>query len=79
MKNKQSLAAVTTESQEERPRNIQSRNTAVSRIQEDYISHMSEEIERRVTKKMPEELTRTESQILGALSKLDEFLLNPQV
>ena len=36
-------------------------------------------IEGRVTKKLSKEFSRTESRILGALSKLDEFLLNPQV
>ena len=40
---------------------------------------MSEEIEGRVTKKLSKEFSRTESRILGALSKVDEFLLNPQV
>ena len=33
----------------------------------------------RVTKKLSKELNKTESGILGALSKLDELLLNPQV
>ena len=45
----------------------------------EYISQLSEEIERRVTKKLSKEFSRTESRILGALSKLDDFLLNPQV
>ena len=45
----------------------------------EYISQVSEEIEGRVTKKLSQEFSRTESRILGALSKLDEFLLNPQV
>ena len=44
-----------------------------------YISQVSEEIEGRVTKKLSKEFSKTESRILGALSKLDEFLLNPQV
>ena len=38
---------------------------------------MSEEIEGRVTEKLSQEFSRTESRILGALSTLDEFLLNP--
>ena len=46
---------------------------------QDYISQVSEEIEGRVTKKLSKEFSKTESRILGALSKLDEFLLNPQV
>ena len=43
---------------------------------EDYITQVSEEIEGRVTKKLSQELSRTESRIFGVLSKLDEFLLN---
>ena len=46
---------------------------------QEYISQVSEDIEGRVTKKLSKEISRTESHILGALSKLDEFLLNPQV
>ena len=36
------------------------------------------EIESGVNKKQSQELSRTESHFLGALSKLDEFLLKPQ-
>ena len=32
-----------------------------------------------MTKKLSKEFSKTESRILGALSKLDEYLLNPQV
>ena len=78
LRNKRKLAAVTRETQEENPRNGQSRNTSVPRINEEYITQVSEEIEGRVTKKLSQELNRTESRILGALSKLDEFLLNQQ-
>ena len=46
---------------------------------EEHIAQFFEEIERRVTKILSKEFSRTESRILGALSKLDEFLLNPQV
>ena len=46
---------------------------------QEYISQVSEEIEGRVTKKLSKEFSRTESRILGALPKLDEFLLNLQV
>ena len=48
-------------------------------LTQDYISQVSEEIEGRVTKRLSKEFSRTESWILGALSKLDEFLLSPQV
>ena len=79
LRNKRKLAAITRETQEEHPWNGQSRNTFVPRINEDYITQVSEEIEGRVTKKLSQEFSRTESRILGALSKLDEFLLNPQI
>ena len=36
-------------------------------------------MEGRVSKKLSQEFSRTESRILGALSKLDEFLLNQQI
>ena len=78
LRNKRKLAAVTRETQEENPRNGQSRNTSVPRINEEYITQVSEQIEGRVTKKLSQEFSRTESRILGALSKLDEFLLNQQ-
>ena len=45
---------------------------------QEYISQFSEEIEGRVTKKPSKEFSRTESRILGALFKIDEFLLKPQ-
>ena len=73
------MAAVTRETQEEHPRNCQSRNTSIPRINEEYITQVSVEIEGRVTKKMSQEFNRTESRIFVALSKLDEFLLNPQI
>ena len=79
LRNKQKLAAATRETQEENPRNGQSRNTSVPRINEEYITQVSEQIEGRVTKKLSQEFSRTDSRILGALSKLDEFLLNQQI
>ena len=79
LKNKRKLAAVTRETQEEHPRNGQSRNTSVPKINEEYNTQVSEEIEGRVTKRLSQEYSRTESRILGALSKLDEFLLNQQI
>ena len=83
LRNKRKLAAVTRETQEEHARNGQSRNTSVLRINEEYItlniSQVSEEIEGTVSKKRSQEFSRTESRILGALSKLDEFLLNQQI
>ena len=79
LRNKRKLAAVTREIQEENPRNGQSRSTSVPRINEEYITKVSEQIEGRVTKKLSQEFSQTESRILGALSKLDEFLSNQQI
>ena len=79
LRNKRKLAAVTRETQEEHPRNGQSRNTSVPRINEEHITQLSEQMEGRVTKTLSQEISRTESRILGALSKLDEFLLNQQI
>ena len=79
MRNKRKLAAVTRETEEEHPTSGQSRNTSVPRINEEYIRQISEVSEGRFTKKLSQEFGRTESRILGALSKLDEFLLNPQI
>ena len=79
LRNKRKLAAVTRETQEENPRNGQSRNTSVPRINEEYITQVSEEIEGRITKKLSQEFNRIESHISDALSKLDEFLSNQQI
>ena len=77
--NKRKLAALARDNQEGSHRNSQSQNPTVSRINEEYITQVSEEIEGRVTKTLSQDFSRTESRILGALSKLDDFLLNPQV
>ena len=79
LRNKRKLADVTRELQEENPRNGQSRNTSVPRINEEYFTQVSEEIEGRVSKKLSQEFSRTESRILGALSKLDKFHSNQQI
>ena len=79
LRNKRKLAAVTRKTQEEHPRNGQSRNTPVPRINEEYITQVSEEIEGRIIKKLSQEFNRIESRISDALSKLDEFLLYQQI
>ena len=53
-------------------------NTFAPGITEEYITQVSEEIEGKVTKKLSQLFNRTESGILGALSKLVELLLDPQ-
>ena len=78
LRDKRKLAAMAKETQKN-PRNHQSQNSAAPGIAEDYAAQVSEEIKWRVTKKVSKEFSKTESCILGALSKLDEFLLNPQI
>ena len=78
LRNRRKLAAVSRETPEN-TRNCQSQNTLDAETAQEYISQVSEEIEGRVIKKPSKEISRTESRILGALSKVDEFLLKPQV
>ena len=78
LRNKTKLAAVSRETPEG-SRSSRGQNILDPELTQDYISQVSEEIEGRVTKKLSKEFNKTESRILGALSKLDEFLLNPQV
>ena len=78
LRNKKKLAAVSREAPENM-RNTESQNTLDPETAQEYVSQVSEEIEGRVNKKLSKEISRTESRIWGALSKLDEFLLNPQV
>ena len=78
LRNKRKLAAVSREAHEG-SRSSRGRNVLDPELTQDYISQVSEEIEGGVTKKLSKEFNQTESRILGALSKLDEFLLNPQV
>ena len=78
LRTKRKLAAVQRETPEN-TRNTQSRNAIDPRMAQEHNSQVCEEIEGRVTKKLSQELSRTELPILCALSKLDEFLLKPQV
>ena len=78
LRNKRKLAAVSRETPEGN-RGSRGRNVLDPELTQDYISQVSEEIEGRVTKKLSKEFNKTESRILGGLSKLEEFLLNPQV
>ena len=77
LRKKQKLAAISRETQKH-TRNSQSQNISVPGITEEYITQVSEDIESRVTKKLSQEFSRTESRIMGALSKLDKFFLNLQ-
>ena len=76
-RNKKKLAALNKENCEERPRSNLAQNPNAPRSQEDYITQVSVEIEGRVTKRLSKEFSRTENRILGALARLDDFLINP--
>ena len=77
LRNKRKLAAVSRETPDS-SRGSRGWNVLDPELTQDYISQVSEEIEGRETKKLSKEFNKTESRILGALSKLDEFLPNPQ-
>ena len=49
------------------------------RSHEDYITLVSEEIKGRVRKKLFQQFSRKENRILGALSRLDDFLMYPLI
>ena len=76
-RNKRKLAALNKENCEEHPRSNLAQNSSAPRSQEDYITQVSEEIEGGVTKRLSKEFSRTENCILGALARLDGFLMNP--
>ena len=69
------LVALNKANCEEHPRSNVAQNSSVSRSQED-ITQISEKIEGRVRKKFSQEFSRTENRILGALARLDDFLMN---
>ena len=76
-RNKKKLAALNKENCEDHLRSNLTQNSSTPRSQEDYITQVSEEIEGRVTKRLSKEFSRTENRILGALARLDDFLMNP--
>ena len=76
MRNKRKHAAHNKENCEEHPTSKMAQNSTVPRSQEDHTTQVFEEIEGRVTKGLSQEFSRAESRILGALFRLDDFLLN---
>ena len=76
-RNKRKLAALNKENCEENTGSNLAQNSGAPRSQEDYITQVSEEIEGRVTKRLSKEFSRTENRFLGALARLDDFLMNP--
>ena len=78
-RNKSKLAALNKEKCEQHPRSKMAQNLNVLKSQEDNISRIFEETEKRVTKKLSQEISRTENRILGALSHPVDFLTNPLI
>ena len=78
LRNKRKLASVSRKTPEN-SKDRQSQNTLDPGMSQEYIAQNHEEFEGRVTTKLSKKFSRTESRNLGALSELDEFLLNPQV
>ena len=76
LRKKRKFAALSKENCGEHPRSNMAQNSGVPRSQEDYITRIFDEIEGRVTKKLTQEFSETENCILGALSRLDDFLMN---
>ncbi len=76
-RNKRKLAALNRENCEDSSRRNVAQTSTAPRSQDDYITQVSEEIEGRVTKRPSKEFSRTEDRILGALARLDNFLMNP--
>ena len=79
LRNKKNLAELNKKNCEERPRSNVGQNLSVPRSQEDYITQVSKEVEKSVTKKLPQEFSRTDNRNLGAFSRLDDFLMNPLI
>ena len=79
LRNKMKLADLNKENCEQLPRSNLVQNSNVPRSQEDYKTQVSEEIEGGVTKTLSQEFSRTKIQILGALARLDDFLMNPLI
>ena len=79
LRNKLKLAALKKENCQEHSRSNLAEISNIPRSQEHCISQVSEEIEGRVTKKLSQEFSGTESRILGTLSQLHDFLRNPLI
>ena len=76
-RNKRKLATLNKENCEKHLWGNLAQNSKVPKTQDDYITQVSEEIEGRVTEKFSQHFSQTENQLIGALSHLDDFFLNP--
>ena len=76
---KRIFAALNRDDCEEHPRSHLAQNSNTPKSQEDYITQVSKEIGRRVTKKLSLEFSRRENRNIDALSRLDDFLMTPLI
>ena len=79
LRNENKFAALKKLKCQDHPRSNLAQNLNVPRSQGDYITQVSEEIEGRVTKNLFQEFSRTKNRILDALSRLDDFRMNPLI
>ena len=79
VRNRRKLAALNKENCEEHPGSNLVQNSNAPRSQEDYITKTSEEIEGKFTTNLSQVFSGTENRILGALSCLNDFLINPLI
>ena len=75
--NRRKLAPLNKGKCEEHPRSKLAQNSNAPRSQENYNNQVFEAIEGRVSKKLSQEFSGSESRFLGALSCPDDVLLNP--
>ena len=79
LRNKRNFAIINREDHEELPRNSQTRDTNVSRIQEDYITEVTEQLESRLTKKIVPGVKQNGGSHFGrSFQTWRIFFLNPQ-
>ena len=77
-RNKRKLVTVSRKAPENTTIN-QSQKALEPGITAENINQVADEIEGKATRKLSKMISGTESRNLGALYKIDEFLLNPQV
>ena len=78
-RNKKKLAALNKKNCGDYPKSNLAQNSNVPRSQEDNITQVFEATEGGVTKKLSQDIIRTENHILGALARLDNVLMNPPI
>ena len=76
LRKKRKAAALSSENCDNLPRRNLAQKSNVRRSQKDYITQVSVEIEGRATKRLSQEFSWTENHILGALSSVDDLLMN---